>query len=517
MKGTASAPAAGTVLSICFVLAALTVKPSLSSACTYVDPQVSASGYKQWCACIGGTYSERPYRCDPGAGSGSSQGGVRQVPGYDRQAEQRRQEQELRQQQQRRAEEEARRREQERRRQFEQDKQKALKQLKSGSDKLGLKSASGGSSGLKGSGSTAMKLKEPRFSKGHKGSAPPDLGGLNPKWPIITDPAKVQGGTRSELKAANLRTHMLLDALEAGHGDWQKSIRFLQTRLKENPRDLSVRDALNLLRGYYNGYLGAKEISDDHYKYGVRKWLEEDFDRAARAFARAYRENRGDMLLLGSFAHTLGLRDASGKCKAAGACSHIDIPRWQLVRELGIEAEMQKNLDEARAAVRVDSNNLKLRASLNYLEGLVGYNDYLSITREEKQPPFNKKTMQLTSRGLARVGAGDYDGAFKAFSEAYKDNVGDEGIRFAMNYAGGLSAAQRGDGRGIPDALWDERTRQVYEERAMQIDDLFMMGGASAKELIQQLKNTQAENPFFGLLSDEDVERLRQGDDTLFR
>ncbi|MFC1522497.1 hypothetical protein ACFL6Y_08825 [Elusimicrobiota bacterium] len=40
-------------------------------ACNYVDPQVSAGGFKRWCDCIGGDYSERPYRCETSGGGTS--------------------------------------------------------------------------------------------------------------------------------------------------------------------------------------------------------------------------------------------------------------------------------------------------------------------------------------------------------------------------------------------------------------------------------------------------------------
>ena len=46
--------------------------PLTSSACTYVDPQVSPSGYRKWCDCIGGDYYERPYRCVPKRGGGGA-------------------------------------------------------------------------------------------------------------------------------------------------------------------------------------------------------------------------------------------------------------------------------------------------------------------------------------------------------------------------------------------------------------------------------------------------------------
>ena len=104
-------------------------------------------------------------------------------PGYDWEAERRRQEQErerqrqeaLRKERLKQAEEEERAREEARLKQFEQDKQKALNLLKSGSGQLGLRDDSGDVPKLKGGTSGELALKEPRFSKGTKDSAPVDL------------------------------------------------------------------------------------------------------------------------------------------------------------------------------------------------------------------------------------------------------------------------------------------------------------------------------------------------------
>lgn len=461
--------------------------------------------------------------------SGSSSGGSDQHQWEEQQQRQRERERKRREFEE--AERKAREQEEARRRQFEQSKQNALDLLKSGSNDLSLKGAGTGDMGLKGGSGQPLKLrdapasdlslKEPLFSKGHQGSAPPDLSDFDPKWPIVVDLKQVQGQNPQALRRANLTTHALLDALAAGRGDWRESIRFLQDKLKAKPGDAILTDALNLVRGYYNGYLGIKEVSDNYYKYGVRQWLEGDFDGAARAFARAYREYPDDTLLFKSFAHTLGLRDASGKCGVAYTCSHIDIPRRSLVDELHIRETMESNLEEARLALSVDPANPELRAGLNYLEGLVGYHDWLESEPDQTQEPFDKRTWMLTSEGLERLAKSDYAGAFQAFAQASEGKEDDRGILFAMSYARGLGAAQQG-GADVPDALWDERTTRVYEEWAKEIDaelvaQLFMPAARSTGALTRQVKDAAMQNPFFGLLSDEDVERLRQGDESLFR
>lgn len=459
------------------------------------------------------------------------------APANDRQSEQRRQEQErLRQERERKqrelneAEEIARKQEAARRKQFEEGKQNALKLFKSSASELGLKSDAVDGMQLKNTEPTGLKLKEPLFSKGTQGSSPPDLGTLNPKWPIVVDPAKVQGNTPQSLNIANLRTHALLDALEAGAGDWMKSFQYLDDKLKDRPSDHYLRDALNLLRGYHAGFLGAKDVSDEYYKYGVVNWLSGDFDLAARSLARAFRENPDDMLLYSSFAHTLGLRDGSGRCHANAQCTHIEIPKQTLDYELGIVREVEIKLDTLRADIEAHPENLQLRATLNHLEGWAGYHDYLSATNDEEQKPLDKGALELTSQGLNKLGEGDYAGAWKDFFSAYRDNAEDHSLLFVMNYSKGLLAAQINDTNdtdNVPLTLWDERTHKAYDmyiEEATKelfiadlIADWTLPEQSSAADLTRQLLNTESENPFFGILPDEDVERMMLEDALLFR
>ncbi len=508
------------------LLAALAIVIASGRVCADCDHPPPAwgsdwTGYAQWCAACGGTADVNTNTCTPGPNWGAPP-----VPDYRSQPNNSYQPQQgQREQQEReRAEAAAKAREKARREQFQQDKQKALSVLKSDStgDEHALKGVGANDTGLKGMPTPDLKLKEPLFSHGTRDSAPPDLRGLGGKWPIVADLKQVQDQTPQALHQANLRTHMLLDALEAGHGDWQKSIDFLLQRLSAAPGDRNLTTALNLVRGYYNGYLGAKEVADNYYRYGVRQWLSGDFDGAARAFARAYRENPDDTLLFKSFAHTLGLRDGSGKCKATYACSHIDIPHWSLVDELHIRAAMEHNLAQARATVSANPSDRRLRANLDYLEGLSGYHDWLQQEPDQRQAALDGETLALTNTGLDRIGQGDYVGAFQAFAKAAERNKDDRGVLFAMSYARGLGAARNADAAQVPDALWERRTRQVYEEDARQIDaalldELLVPGTASSAEFMHQLKNTGEQNPLFGRLSDKAVKSLTRWRGSLFR
>ena len=497
--------------------------------------------------CSDGTHHSPGFDCEAyikakiGGSSNSGTHGGRIYQGPDNRQQQWQREQELewqRQRQRQLQEEEARKeREEERRKQFEQDKQNALKMLKSGTGGLGIKGASGHSPILKTSTPNETGIKEPLFSKGTKGSAPPHLGELDSKWPIVVDPKKVQGGTPEALYTANRRTHVLLDALQANPGDWEGSIRYLQNRLADSPNDLAVRDALNLVRGYYQGYLGAKAVADNYYKYGVRKWLEGDFDQAGRSFARAYRENPDDKLLLRSFAHTLGLRNNSGKCKVSGACSFFDIPEKSIVEDIGIASEIRQRMKETRVALSANPENLELRATLNYLEGMAGYNNYLDIASEVKTPPFNGADRRAIEAGLRKLGEKDYVEGWKEIAKALGKNADGRMILFAIHYAKGLAASQRGETENVPDSLWDQRTSAVYDEyleesmmealhaavfpepaiEEIMNEVLVETVTGSSNEFQKQIKNTETKNPLFGVLSKKEVKLIKEEWSSFFR
>lgn len=483
----------------------------------------------------------------PSDPSDTDEGQSYKEPSYDWQAEQQRQQQEqLRLERERKQRElknaaiETRKREQARREQFEIDKKNALSLLKFGAGELGLKGISGSDLKLKSIGQTTLKLKEPLFSKGSQGSAPPYLGNLDSKWPIVVDLKKVQGGTPEALRSANLKTHVLLKALENFPNDWEGSIRYLENRLADSPGDLAVRDALNLVRGYYMGYLGAKNVGDKYYRSGVRAWLRGNFDYAARSFATAFRENPNDTLLFRSFAYTFGLRDGSGICDMPTSCSHIiDIPENHTIEVEDLHKEIKQKLDEARSDLTLLPNNLQLRATLNHLEANAAYNDYLDW-ESGKSLSIDKHSLELISKGLDRLGEKDYIGSWEDFAKAFEENTDYRDIYFRIHYSKGLAAMQRlvpaylpGDAPGnrtdlrkyqsIPEALWDQRTIEeydAYQKKMLEMDERIMemalFGdipvGSSTVKFNQQIKNTDTENPWFGALSEEEKQRFIEAD-----
>jgi tetratricopeptide (TPR) repeat protein len=183
-----------------------------------------------------------------------------QQPSIDYGEQQRRQQEEQRRREeaerkrrmQEQAEEEARQREDARKKQFEQDKQNALKLLKSGSKQIGLKGVSGGEIKLKGTGQTGLKLKEPLFSKGTQESAPVDLQFMEEDAPLVVDPEdlKATSGGASAIDK-DLPVDVKVDALyrravnSFGSGDYDTSIKYYIEALKLKPADRNIQIALS--------------------------------------------------------------------------------------------------------------------------------------------------------------------------------------------------------------------------------------------------------------------------------
>lgn len=333
---------------------------------------------------------------------------------------------------------------------------------------------------------------------------------------------------------------------------------YLENRLADSPNDLAVRDALNLVRGYYKGYLGAKNVANKHYKFGVRAWLDGDFDSAARSFATAFRENPDDMLLFRSFAHTFGLRDGSGDCDMPTSCSHfINIPENHTIEVEDLFNEIKQKLYEARTDLTLRPNNFQLRATLNYLEAHAAYNDYLDGALG-KSLSIDKNELELISIGLDRLGEEDYIGGWEDITKAYEENTDNLDIYFILHYSKGLAAMQGlvpaylpGDAPGdrtdlrkyenIPEALWDQRTIEeydAYQEKMLEMmDEIFkemnreaieetkkllekngsivhldISGEPSTVKFYLQIKNTKTENPWFGALSEEEKQRFIEED-----
>ena len=56
------------------------------------------------------------------------------------------------------------------------------------------------------------------------------------------------------------RMELLLEAMEKGDKDWEKSIEYLENKVNANENDFDSRNALQFLKGYY----GYHQFMKDH-------------------------------------------------------------------------------------------------------------------------------------------------------------------------------------------------------------------------------------------------------------
>ena len=158
-----------------------------------------------------------------------------------------------------------------------------MKLLKSNSEQLDPKSVSNGKIKLKSAGQAGLKLsglKEPRFSKGTKHSAPVDLKTIPPDKPLVVSPGSMKLKTADREKGLKTsyvpkpelpsladyhyekksRTDIVLDALEVGSGSFLKSVRHLEKYLLQvDPNNVKVQEALSYIQGMAEGDFARKE------------------------------------------------------------------------------------------------------------------------------------------------------------------------------------------------------------------------------------------------------------------
>ncbi|MBC8239116.1 MAG: hypothetical protein H8E30_01445, partial [Alphaproteobacteria bacterium] len=360
--------------------------------------------------------------------------------------------------------------------------------------------------------------KQPVVTKGFQGSAPvhaaaADADADKPPTPPADQTAKLPPD-----KAASRKTEVLLDALQAGKGSWDDSVLYLQTLLSRNPDDKAVRDNLYYVQGMRRGHLQAKNMGDQYYKRGVRKWLKEDYIGSAKAFAQAVRQNPDDLPAVGTYGFTLGLAMESPRCNMGAGCRYVDYPK-----RIKHNQEEMANLELFRKRAMQNPWDLHATATHNYIEGLETYNVFLESTDEKAKKgtgkPPDKKSLDLMSSGITKLLNREYGPAARDFSEAYQLNVGDEGILFALQYIRGrdmMRRKQSDDDVLLFEAPDDPRMTEIQKELSDSVHAI--MHGAKPKRdptididavsLQNMIKDSNDLNPFVGALSEAEVARL---------
>lgn len=343
--------------------------------------------------------------------------------------------------------------------------------------------------------------------------------------PVVADLALVEGGTGDALAMANRKTSLLLDALEAGAGDWQKSLGYLEDYRLAHPTDRAAGDAQAYLRGMHKGYLAAQDMSNKYYRYGVRRWLDGDYMTAARAFGQAARDDPDDLKLYRSFAYTVGRQHGGSDCQSSQICVHDSLPRH--VSFFGPEHERALRVLTTRARQSPDDVNISGLA--NMLDGMAVYAGLDVHTA----PALPSGAQKLTLQARLRVREGRYYDAARDFAEAYRLADGDRGVLFLRHYFEGLAQA-RGDARAAPPRVL---TNKTYEIMMADSDDWLaaaLLGpdvpGARApadpspdgngdrdfaaeasRALVRAITAVGERNPFFGVLAASDVAQLSSG------
>lgn len=167
------------------------------------------------------------------------------------------------------------------------------------------------------------------------------------RWKQLTDEVETSGKLRDAIRgsgapgASESRTHVLLDALEVGGGDWGKSLNYLVEAGAKFPDDLNIRDA-------------------DKYFEGLTFYLSE-------TECRECMDRRMNSLLF-DYNFLYGLRDPN---------KGLDYQAFSLVQRANKAWDKAIDTNDWDSAARLmrqahelKPDHLKIRDNANYLEGL---------------------------------------------------------------------------------------------------------------------------------------------------
>jgi len=376
---------------------------------------------------------------------------------------------------------------------------------KTGTPTFGIKGNPAAALGLKDSGPRTVS-RNSRFSKGTKYSAP-----------VVTDPNKVQNGTRKELKSANRKTELLLDALQAARGSWNKALTFLGDWIKKNPNDTDARQALEYLRGFRQGWLNAERASDEYFRFGARLWVDGNYYSAATAFGRSLANSPFDHELVQTFAYAAGMAEESPTCKRQPKQCPIIDEHSNLGTDDSAYADRLAALEKK---VRRHPKDLKSLLRLQYMKGIMIYAERPPAALAIKSKPYDDEDRKLRDAWWDRLAEGDYAGAaekYRTFYDRHLAKHGDAVKPFLLaSRAHALGRATMHEGRAgllppgsraeravteIEHEFWNKATRQLIANADKQRH-------RSTADAIRALRDTAKRNPFFGRLAKSKVAQL---------
>jgi hypothetical protein len=267
------------------------------------------------------------------------------------------------------------------------------------------------------------------------------------------------------------KANYLLDALQFGDGDWKKSVDDLERIVRANPDDTSARDALIYLKGLYQGHLTVSKLSNARYRQGINSWMEGDYKEAAVNLSEAYLVDPSDSSSLEAYGLVSGLAQSELDLNWPGDCGLLNCPPpdplsypaefASLLNERTyqlLDPKERARLLEARALYDDPNADPDQRAALQYVEGLVAWDDFRARVLDDAAEVAD---LDGLTEAYIRLGQGDIEGAKDLLGDiAFQDDA----TTFAYYHALGLAEDHTPRGEVLPWFDFETRLEATWRE-----------------------------------------------------
>jgi len=243
------------------------------------------------------------------------------------------------------------------------------------------------------------------------------------------------------------KANYLLDALEAGQGNWQTSIEELEKTVRANPEDRAARDALLYLKGLHQGHLTISKLSNARYKKGINAWMDGDYRIATDYLAESYLADPDDPSALEAYGIVSGLAQSHLYLDWTQNCGLLKCPPPDPLHYIGEYASLlnstayellsddeRERLIQARSLYSDPGADPDQRTALQYVEGLTAWDDFRERVLERTQYGSDVPTL---AKAYIKMGTGDYQGAIDLLSPGAL--LDDDAATFAYFHAIGLA------------------------------------------------------------------------------
>ncbi|MCK7615334.1 hypothetical protein [Roseibium sediminicola] len=269
--------------------------------------------------------------------------------------------------------------------------------------------------------------------------------------PLVDAPASSADTGLSFLEADAImpsqKATYLLDALQAGQGNWTKSLEDLEKTVRDNPDDRSARDALLYLKGLHQGHLTISKLSNARYKKGINAWMDGDYKTATDFLAESYLADPDDPSSLEAYGIVSGLAQSDLYLDWTQNCGMLKCPPPDPLHYVGEYASLlnstayellnedeRERLIQARSLYSDPGADPDQRAALQYVEGLAAWDDFRERVLERAGSGADVPTL---TQAYIKMGTGDYQGAIDLLSPGAL--LDDDAATFAYFHAIGLA------------------------------------------------------------------------------